>query len=692
MPPVQSTLGKAPVSKVAVSQTPRFKSDTAFPENYASSKQQRIFHPPDIVYEKPNIRNTIQDTVAQSHVKYGAMTSNAQRLVSTAAMVHNVVGAPKLRGTTTAALGPGTYSDERFARAPPPKKTSLSFAAILPSEARVVRSLAALMSADEGDGVDFDYLMALIHNTVGPSTTGKDIVSSISALDEGDSRYNIPAAYMYEDDESSCEEGEIAVRTLDEEDGETDRNESFPTDQQADPAPTMIIRPLSPDCLSPQTHINRIIGPRYEMFEPVRPQQLRRMPLPPRYLPPQSENVGFSGRRPEIISKRPLTLGSSSRCEERNPKHPVPAPLHQHDILSDESDHGANVNDIHDSISSDEEEEIGNQVEVEEIDIPDLQMSLLSHLVDMGFEATIALPALHDAYIDINDGNNEQHDDLNMFLALVKAVSDAHDEEGISKPSSSFMSLKSIMKTVQQDNTFPWPVFDMAQYEFGTARPGTCFGCVIVLVNLPRVTRGAEFDALHNLFLVQIFSMLSNPIQVILPFAPNATSIKGHGFVEFQNRQQATLAARILDGLRWSLAAPPIRAMLFREYHGSHGKDGDTETENLTLHAMDLISEDEEGDVEIAGQLNQRNEHLEYLIHYIEQDRNAVLLENEELKSMLDKYRLREQQQEEAMLSLSSLRKRIQVNEHKHREHMKRMRQNEHVIETLRRRLQELTG
>ncbi|CAK4084279.1 unnamed protein product [Aphanomyces euteiches] len=340
-------------------------------------------------------------------------------------------------------------------------------------------------------------------------------------------------------------------------DGETDRNESFPTDQQADPAPTMIIRPLSPDCLSPQTHINRIIGPRYEMFEPVRPQQLRRMPLPPRYLPPQSENVGFSGRRPEIISKRPLTLGSSSRCEERNPKHPVPAPLHQHDILSDESDHGANVNDIHDSISSDEEEEIGNQVEVEEIDIPDLQMSLLSHLVDMGFEATIALPALHDAYIDINDGNNEQHDDLNMFLALVKAVSDAHDEE---------------------------------------------------------------------------------------------------------------------------------------EYHGSHGKDGDTETENLTLHAMDLISEDEEGDVEIAGQLNQRNEHLEYLIHYIEQDRNAVLLENEELKSMLDKYRLREQQQEEAMLSLSSLRKRIQVNEHKHREHMKRMRQNEHVIETLRRRLQELTG
>ncbi|CAK4741698.1 unnamed protein product [Aphanomyces euteiches] len=340
-------------------------------------------------------------------------------------------------------------------------------------------------------------------------------------------------------------------------DGETDRNENFPTDQQADPAPTMIIRPLSPDCLSPQTHINRIIGPRYEMFEPVRPQQLRRMPLPPRYLPPQSENVGFSGRRPEIISKRPLTLGSSSRCEERNPKHPVPAPLHQHDILSDESDHGANVNDIHDSISSDEEEEIGNQVEVEEIDIPDLQMSLLSHLVDMGFEATIALPALHDAYIDINDGNNEQHDDLNMFLALVKAVSDAHDEE---------------------------------------------------------------------------------------------------------------------------------------EYHGSHGKDGDTETENLTLHAMDLISEDEEGDVEIAGQLNQRNEHLEYLIHYIEQDRNAVLLENEELKSMLDKYRLREQQQEEAMLSLSSLRKRIQVNEHKHREHMKRMRQNEHVIETLRRRLQELTG
>ncbi|EQC39257.1 hypothetical protein SDRG_03462 [Saprolegnia diclina VS20] len=105
-----STLGKAPVSTVAVSMTPRFTSDSTFPENYASSKQQRIFYPPDIVYDKPLTKDTIQDRVATTHVKYSAMTSQAGRLVSTASMVHNTVGAPRLHASTGDALGPGAYA------------------------------------------------------------------------------------------------------------------------------------------------------------------------------------------------------------------------------------------------------------------------------------------------------------------------------------------------------------------------------------------------------------------------------------------------------------------------------------------------------------------------------------------------------------------------------------------------------
>ncbi|KAF0696756.1 Aste57867_12515 [Aphanomyces stellatus] len=130
--PVKSSLGKPQIGTVAVSQTPRFTSETAFPENYASSKQQRVFPPPDIVYDKPILRNTIQDAVDKSHVKYGVMTSNADRLVSTASMVHNVPGAPKLHGATTDKLGPGAYKNQtQFVRADPQDK---GYASILPTE------------------------------------------------------------------------------------------------------------------------------------------------------------------------------------------------------------------------------------------------------------------------------------------------------------------------------------------------------------------------------------------------------------------------------------------------------------------------------------------------------------------------------------------------------------------------------
>ncbi|RHY55363.1 hypothetical protein DYB37_005397 [Aphanomyces astaci] len=106
---------------------------------------------------------------------------------------------------------------------------------------------------------------------------------------------------------------------------------------------------------------------------------------------------------------------------------------------------------------------------------------------------------------------------------------------------------------------------------------------------------------------------------------------------------------------------------------------------------MDLMSEDEDGRSG-DNNLSLRNDQLEYLIHYVEQDRDAILMENEELKDKLEAYRLREHEQEEALHSLSGLRKRIQVNEHKYRDHLKHMRQSERAIECLKRRMSELTG
>ncbi|KAF0696755.1 Aste57867_12514 [Aphanomyces stellatus] len=555
------------------------------------------------------------------------------------------------------------------------------------------------------DGVDFEYLMALIYNAVGTSAYEKDIAtlsSSLGEIDEREGAYTSPGVYTYDDDdnESSCEEGEISLRHVRRDtegpshvdeihDADDDDDEEEEIDGIARPLAPFLMRPLSPDCLSPQTQFDRIMGPRLNALEPR---------------PPSQE----CHHRNRVLAE--LSLRRARVAHDRSKPQHAGMPLHQHAILSDESDD----EDVESALATNDaynDDDDGDGENQEEDEIPhvgyplvtlDLPQNLFHHLVAMGFEAALTLSALQTYFKDLTDANNEApSNDVGIFVALVKAVTRAHVAENgdpyMAKPPGSMKKLKSIIKPIQQDTTFPWPVFDMAQYEFGTARPGTSFACVVVLVNLPRVAAGVDFDALHDVLLAHLFYMLSNPIQVILPLAPNAYTMKGHGFVEFQNRHQAMLAARTLDGLQWSRTEPPIRAMLFREYHGSHSKEiggADADTESLTLHALDLISEDDEvdDDDDSTYHLSQRNEQLEYLIHYIEQDRDAVLIENEELKCAMEKYRAREQQQEEALHSLSNLRKRIQVNEQKYREHMKRMQQNERVIETLRRRLQELTG
>ncbi|OQR91508.1 hypothetical protein THRCLA_08963 [Thraustotheca clavata] len=107
--PVPSTLGKLSTSKISMSTTPRFSSNSTFPENYSSSKQQRIFYAPDIIYDKPLNKDTIHQRIKTSNIKYTTMTSITNRLVSTAAMVHNTVQMPILPTSTSSDIGPGTY-------------------------------------------------------------------------------------------------------------------------------------------------------------------------------------------------------------------------------------------------------------------------------------------------------------------------------------------------------------------------------------------------------------------------------------------------------------------------------------------------------------------------------------------------------------------------------------------------------
>ncbi|RLN99097.1 hypothetical protein DYB28_006834 [Aphanomyces astaci] len=175
------------------------------------------------------------------------------------------------------------------------------------------------------------------------------------------------------------------------------------------------------------------------------------------------------------------------------------------------------------------------------------------HLVALGFDAATTLSALqahfhdlqtlqtngHDESADDDDDGNEK--DVLAFVALVQSVVDGHvgrrnadnQTPPPPRPDAASMLRKLILQPIPPDTTFPWPVFDMvplAQYEFGTSRPGTSFGCVVVVVNLPRVAvAGRAFDAVRQLLLVHLFSMVSNPLQVILPLGPpNATTMKGY--------------------------------------------------------------------------------------------------------------------------------------------------------------------
>ncbi|DBA00434.1 TPA: hypothetical protein N0F65_012965 [Lagenidium giganteum] len=212
-----------------------------------------------------------------------------------------------------------------------------------------------------------------------------------------------------------------------------------------------------------------------------------------------------------------------------------------------------------------------------------LKVVLLDGLVRLGFRESVCLDALEASAQDICDLETEcELAYVDIFIALVKAVSNAH--AGLDRPDvhthavlgEELQRIESIESVEVGDNQpsdvngleeFKWPVFDMAQFEFGSARSDTCFDAVCVLVNLPKVSI-ERTEELMEVLSCHLFGMLADPVQVVISSVGVTGRTKGHAFVEFDDPIIARLCSRAIDGLVWGRGdGGRVRARLFRDYH-----------------------------------------------------------------------------------------------------------------------------
>ncbi|TMW64292.1 hypothetical protein Poli38472_012914 [Pythium oligandrum] len=197
-----------------------------------------------------------------------------------------------------------------------------------------------------------------------------------------------------------------------------------------------------------------------------------------------------------------------------------------------------------------------------------LKNSMVRNLVRLGFQETVTRGALEAGVQEI-----EQYDSdcelayVDIFISLIKMVCDAH--QGAAVVSSHRRgSLDRILEGLDDSIHLPfkWPVFDMAQFEFGNARAGTCFESVCVLINLPRVSMDRT-EELMEILSCHVFSMIGDPIQVVIPSVNATGRTKGHAFLEFDDPIMARACATAVDGLTWGRGPfGRIRASMFRQY------------------------------------------------------------------------------------------------------------------------------
>ena len=127
---------------------------------------------------------------------------------------------------------------------------------------------------------------------------------------------------------------------------------------------------------------------------------------------------------------------------------------------------------------------------------------------------------------------------------------------------------------------FPWPVFEMAEFEFGLGNESDhiCFDSVIVIVNLPCVVSD-RMRALQRVLSKHLFCQLAQPAKrVTIPMVDGDTGscAKGCAFVEFTTVEEAKRAKIALNGFEWAPNFRELRVRMFREYDGfDRDTDGD---------------------------------------------------------------------------------------------------------------------
>ncbi|EGZ15422.1 hypothetical protein PHYSODRAFT_510195, partial [Phytophthora sojae] len=215
-----------------------------------------------------------------------------------------------------------------------------------------------------------------------------------------------------------------------------------------------------------------------------------------------------------------------------------------------------------------------------------IKNAMLGNLLRLGFREAITLAALEAGVLEIDHYDSDcELAYVDIFMSLIKMVCDAHvdvlienddnDQDWASPDRTSEVhdgaagTMEAHMNhSLDQRSFLPfkWPVFDMAQFEFGNARAGTCFNSVCVLTNLPKVSMDRT-EELMEVLSCNLFCMIGDPIQVVIPSASSTGRTKGHAFLEFDDPDMAKRCASAVDGLTWGRGPfGRIRGNLFRQY------------------------------------------------------------------------------------------------------------------------------
>ncbi|ETN00212.1 hypothetical protein, variant [Phytophthora nicotianae INRA-310] len=203
-----------------------------------------------------------------------------------------------------------------------------------------------------------------------------------------------------------------------------------------------------------------------------------------------------------------------------------------------------------------------------------IKNAMLGNLLRLGFRENITRAALEAGVLEIDHYDSDcELAYVDIFMSLVKMVTDAHvdvvngenleqnwaESEAVDANAAYNLEQRSFLP-------FKWPVFDMAQFEFGNARAGTCFNSVCVLTNLPKVSMDRT-EELMEILSCNLFCMIGDPIQVVIPSASSSGRTKGHAFLEFDDPDMAKRCAMAIDGLTWGRGPfGRIRGNLFRQY------------------------------------------------------------------------------------------------------------------------------